>query len=179
MFAKVMKYIAFVLLVVGIPASMPALGQTNAGSQATIYIYRTDEMPFPMSFIFSRRMSVRFGQMEKGGEPKKLAHIASLGRNRYAILKLAPGRYFFGTRRMDGKLQLDLKAGETRYLRWDEGYDCPSKDYSDPMPQLECEGQRPSVIETPLDAGSREIVKTKPIANSDVKDRHLVIIPPK
>lgn len=96
---------------------------------------------------------------------------------RYLLLKLAPGSYVFDTRMMHGKLRLDLAAGDVRYLRWDHGEECPTEDpiYGPPT----CEGRAAGIYEMAPDIGEREITRMKPIDKGDVKDRRLVIVPPK
>ncbi len=147
----------------------------TAQAEATVYAYRLDYDPFLYSFIFSRRLSVKFAPA--AGDPKELPPIASLKNKRYLLLKLAPGSYLFDTRMMHGKLRLDLAAGDVRYLRWDHGEECPTEDpaYGPPT----CEGRAAGIYEMASSIGEREITRMKPIGKGDVKDRKLVTIPPK
>lgn len=159
------------------PSPASGLRQPNDGL-ATVYLYRKDYDPFIYSFIFSRTMSVKFADAETAS--KDLPKIAKLRKDRYMILKLRPGSYLFDTREMDDKLKLDLKAGDERYLRFDQGYNCPSEsEETKNIPHLTptCEERRASIFEMSADDGRGELAKMKPIGKGDVKNRSLVIIP--
>jgi hypothetical protein len=78
---------------------------------------------------------------------------------------------------MSDKLHIDVTSGEERFLRLDQGYDCPGDDNEASYLPPTCEDRSAGIFEMTNDVGRREIARMKPIGKADVKVRSLVIIP--
>ena len=151
--------------------------QAVVDAKATVYLYRKDNDFFIYSFAFSRTLSVRFAPANSADPPKDLPKIAALRKNRYMILKLDPGRYWFDTRGMDGKLDIEVGPGDERFLRLDAGNHCPTED--DSIGYSTCESRSAGMYVTWSSIARTELKKMKPISKGDVSDHKLVTIPPK
>jgi len=145
------------------------------GNKATVYLYRKDYDPFIYSFVFSRTMSVRFAVADSEEAPKELPKIAGLRKNRFMILKLDPGRYWLDTREMNGKLEVELAAGDEKFIRLDQGYSCPSDDNTFGISS--CESRPAGMFVMWSRDARKEMAKMKPISKGDVDDLKLVTIP--
>ncbi|HEV8590526.1 MAG TPA: hypothetical protein VGQ55_00370 [Pyrinomonadaceae bacterium] len=174
-----MKRIALFAIAVFSLAAVAASAQTPASDKnkniATVYLYRLDRESFIYSFVFTRKMPVRFGD----ASDQKGRTIAGLKKKHYIVLRLPPGSYFFDTKYMSEAVKVDLAAGDERYLRFDHGKYCGTADEKkESWEQPTCEEQSPYIEIMAADKARWEIIKTKPISNSDIKDHSIVIVPP-
>jgi hypothetical protein len=155
----------------------PAFATTPApAGSARIYVYRWDYDSFIYALVFNRTLSVKFA--EAAGAPKELPTIAGLRKKRYFFMDVAPGKYVFDTRGMTGKLEIEVAAGETRFLRLDQGKECPSEDTTSGLPPS-CEDRPASVNLMFTDVARTEMLGVKPIKKGDVSARNLVMVPGK
>lgn len=142
---------------------------------ATVYVYRYDYgIVFPGFWFLNKTLPVYFGE---GAYPRmRLRKIAGLRKKRFFMMRLPPGAYSFDTRRMSGKLKLEVAAGGEYYLRVDQGQDAP--DDTDVLGQRTSEGRTAGLDIMPPEVAREQLRKVEPIKPKNVQDRKLVIIPP-
>jgi hypothetical protein len=145
---------------------------------ATVYVYRLDEGTVVLGFL-SKTLPVYLGERDKAVGQQKKIKLAGLKNKRYFMLRLPAGRYVFDTRLMWGHLNLEVAAGGEYYLRLDRGNDCPSEDPDYNYLPSTCVDRNPFVESVSPAQWSEEMTRLKPVTAGDVKERKLVIIPPK
>ena len=105
-------------------------------------------------------MSIRFGAAFAVYMNEKM--IARLDRGIYLIAKLPPGHYEFRTKnRKAGGLELDVKHGETYYLRMDT--------------ESGAQVTNPRLSLVPREQSSFDLKQMTPIEPKGVKDKSVVL----
>lgn len=167
-----MVRLVLAMVIGAIALASSVIAQDN---KATVYLYRKDYDFFIYSFVFSRTMSVRFAVADADEAPNELPKIAGLRNKRFMILKLDPGRYWLDTREMNGKLEVELAAGDEKFIRLDQGYSCPTEDNT--FGSSSCESRPAGMFVMWSRDARNEMAKMKPISKGDVDDPKLVTIP--
>jgi hypothetical protein len=136
-----------------------------------VYVYRLDYDPRIYNAVFNPTLPIKFAVAASA--PTEPPTIAGLKNKRYFAMDIVPGKYHFDTRMMRGRLDLDVAANKTLFLRVDVGVECPS-DETDT-----CETRPTSIVVMDAAAAQAELLGMKSVRSGNVNDKKLVIIPSK
>lgn len=139
---------------------------------ATVYVYRSDKDYVPKWF-YTWNLTVFFGaQPDAKGDLPRLARVKT---NRYFVMQVPAGKYFFDTHRMKYNLPVEFTAGTEYYFRLDAGKDCGVDDGSDPT--FNCTDRWPSIEAVDIATGRAALAKVTLIGSDNVKDKRFVALP--